>query len=100
MTPGQVTGMCEDAIAACDAAVDAIVATQDEECTFANTLGALEPPPPAGGSRSRRLAHARERIALNRAEAASLVVLAASVAFGVSCQCDRGLPGVAAMRWC
>ncbi len=42
MTPEQVTRACEDAIAACDAAVDAIVATPDEERTFANTLGALE----------------------------------------------------------
>ena len=42
MTPEQVTGACEDAIAACDAAVDAIVATRDGERTFANTLGALE----------------------------------------------------------
>ena len=42
MTPEQVTGACEDAIAACDAAVDAIVATLDGERTFANTLGALE----------------------------------------------------------
>lgn len=42
MTPEQVTGACESAIAACDAAVDAIVATRDEERTFANTLGALE----------------------------------------------------------
>ena len=42
MTPGQVTEACEDAIAACDAAVDAIVATPDGEHTFANTLGALE----------------------------------------------------------
>ncbi len=42
ITPDQVTAVCEDAIAACDAAVDAIVATRDEERTFANTLGALE----------------------------------------------------------
>lgn len=42
MTPEQVTRACEDAIAACDAGVDAIVATQDGERTFANTLGALE----------------------------------------------------------
>ncbi|MXX18876.1 MAG: Zn-dependent oligopeptidase [Dehalococcoidia bacterium] len=42
MTPEQVTAACEGAIAACDAAVDVIVATPDEERTFANTLGALE----------------------------------------------------------
>ena len=42
MTPEQVTGACEDAIAGCEAAVDAIVATPDGERTFANTLGALE----------------------------------------------------------
>ena len=42
MTPEQVTRACEDAIAACDAGVDAIVATPDGERTFANTLGALE----------------------------------------------------------
>ena len=42
LTPGQVTDACERAIAACDAAVDAIVATPDGERTFANTLGALE----------------------------------------------------------
>ncbi len=42
MTPEQVAGACEDAIATCDAAVDAIVATPDGERTFANTLGALE----------------------------------------------------------
>ncbi|MYH67423.1 MAG: Zn-dependent oligopeptidase, partial [Dehalococcoidia bacterium] len=42
MTPEDVTRACEDAIAACDAGVDAIVATPDAERTFANTLGALE----------------------------------------------------------
>jgi len=42
MTPEQVTRACEDAIAACDAGVDAIVARPDGERTFANTLGALE----------------------------------------------------------
>ena len=42
MTPEDVTRACEDAIAACDAGVDAIVATPDGERTFANTLGALE----------------------------------------------------------
>ena len=42
MTPEEVTRACEDAIAACDAGVDAIVATPDGERTFANTLGALE----------------------------------------------------------
>ena len=42
MTPEDVTRACEGAIAACDAGVDAIVATADGERTFANTLGALE----------------------------------------------------------
>ena len=42
LTPEQVEGACEGAIAACDAAVDAIVAVADEARTFANTLGALE----------------------------------------------------------
>ena len=42
MTPEEVTRACEEAIAACDSAVDAIVATRDGERTFANTLGALE----------------------------------------------------------
>lgn len=42
ITPDQVTRACEGAIAACDAAVDVIVATPDGERTFANTLGALE----------------------------------------------------------
>ncbi len=42
VTPEQVTQACEDAIAACDVGVDAIVAMADGERTFANTLGALE----------------------------------------------------------
>lgn len=42
LTPDDVTQACEDAIAACDAGVDAVVATADGERTFANTLGALE----------------------------------------------------------
>ncbi len=42
MTPEQVTGACEAAIAACGTAVDAIVGTPDGERTFGNTLGALE----------------------------------------------------------
>lgn len=42
MTPENVTRACEEAIAACDAGVEAIVATPDGERTFANTLGALE----------------------------------------------------------
>ena len=42
MTPEKVTRACEDAIAACDAAVETIVAIPDGERTFANTLGALE----------------------------------------------------------
>ena len=42
MTPDGVTRACEEAIAACDSAVDAIVATRDGDRTFANTLGALE----------------------------------------------------------
>ena len=42
MTPEEVARACEEAIAACDAGVDAIVATRDGERTFANTLGALE----------------------------------------------------------
>ncbi|MCY3505511.1 MAG: Zn-dependent oligopeptidase [Chloroflexi bacterium] len=42
ITPEEVTRACEDAIAACDAAVDVIVATPDGERTFANTLRALE----------------------------------------------------------
>ena len=42
LTPDDVTQACEDAIAACDVGVDAIVATADGERTFANTLGALE----------------------------------------------------------
>ena len=42
LTPDEVTQACEGAIAACDAGVDAVVATADGERTFANTLGALE----------------------------------------------------------
>ena len=42
LTPEQVTRACENAIAACDAGIDAVVATPDGERTFANTLGALE----------------------------------------------------------
>ena len=42
LTPDDVTQGCEDAIAACDAGVDAVVATADGERTFANTLGAME----------------------------------------------------------
>ena len=42
MTPGQVPRACEDAIAACDVGVDAIVGIADGERTFANTLEALE----------------------------------------------------------
>ena len=42
LTPDDVTRACEDAIAACDVGVDAVVATADGERTFANTLGALE----------------------------------------------------------
>ncbi|MDE2934222.1 MAG: Zn-dependent oligopeptidase [Chloroflexota bacterium] len=42
ITPEQVTGACEAAIAACGTAVDAIVGTPDGERTFGNTLGALE----------------------------------------------------------
>ena len=42
ITPDQVTAACEGAIAACNEAVDVIVATPDGERTFANTLAALE----------------------------------------------------------
>ena len=42
LSPDDVTQACEDAIAACDLGVDAVVATADGERTFANTLGALE----------------------------------------------------------
>ncbi len=42
LTPEQVGSACEGALAVCDAAVEAIVATPDGQRTFANTLGALE----------------------------------------------------------
>ena len=56
MTPEEVTRACEDAIAACDAGVDAIVATTDGERTFANTLGALEAATDGVGQASGRYA--------------------------------------------
>lgn len=42
LTPPDVDAACDRAIAACDDAVNAIVAAPDGQRTFANTLGALE----------------------------------------------------------